>query len=86
MMWGIIPSAFIRSQSLSDYGAVSWPGRLCPKLVIIDRKQHTPVRGYQKEKLLLITNAEGGNRTHTPLEERDFESRASTNSATSALP
>ncbi len=33
-----------------------------------------------------MRTAEGGNRTHTPLRERDFESRASANSATSAGP
>ncbi len=29
-------------------------------------------------------HAEGGNRTHTPVKERDFESRASASSATPA--
>jgi hypothetical protein len=31
-----------------------------------------------------MCGAEGGNRTHTPRGERDFESRASTSSTTSA--
>ncbi len=36
------------------------------------------------EKKGLFRGTEGGNRTHTPLRESDFESDASTNSATSA--
>ena len=35
--------------------------------------------------LAQTSSAEGGNRTHTPRREPDFESGASTNSATSAL-
>ncbi len=48
-----------------------------------------PEKGRQANSLFEIflskTGTRGGNRTHTPLREQDFESSASANSATLAL-
>ena len=45
--------------------------------------------GNKKASLIkeasVILGAEGGNRTHNPFREREFESRASASSATSAM-